>query len=319
MQKIMFWIKNARLHTLPMTFMSCLVVFIWALTNGGNALYGIIAFVGVLFAHMGVNLIDDYFDYKREARTVSGFEKMQKDKCKYLLEGKATLKELAIAFITCFLLAALIGLGLTIICGWQVALIAFLAGVLCLSYPQLTYIGLGEFAVGMTFGPLLYAGIYFVMTGQFSTDVIWLSIPMGLFIVGVLHVHALMDYDGDIKDRKVTLCTVLKSKHFSLYALGLMMFIAYSTLVTCVLKGIFPKTTLITLLTFPLAIKLYQLMKLHIENSEMIPEKKFWMEPMENWAEVKENGAERFMIRFYMARNIVTFFSLLMSIGILIG
>ena len=59
---IYFWLKAARLHTLPMSFMSWLVVFCWCAKLGGNISLGILALIGVMLAHLGVNLIDDYFE-----------------------------------------------------------------------------------------------------------------------------------------------------------------------------------------------------------------------------------------------------------------
>jgi 1,4-dihydroxy-2-naphthoate octaprenyltransferase len=324
MGKIIFWLKAARVHTLPMSFMSWLVVFCWALKDGGNVLLGLFALLGVMLAHLGVNLIDDYFDFKNEAGTVKSSEefksiKMQKGKCKYLIDGKATLDETLLVTIIYFALAASIGFLLTVICGWPVAIIALLSSVFCLLYPKLTYWGLSELAVGMTFAPLLFAGTYFVMTGALSLSVILISISTGLLTVGLLHTHALMDYDFDIKENKKTLCTLLKSKQNALIALGVMMLLAYVNIAAGVWLQIFPPQVLITFLTIPLAVTLIIQMKLNIEHPEIVPERKVWMGPMENWQEIQLNNAQSFMLRFYISRNIMMFFSILLCIGILIS
>jgi len=321
---IVFWLKAARVHTLPMSFMSWLVVFCWAVVRGGNVFFGVLALIGVMFAHLGVNLIDDYFDFKREVGTIKSSEekksiKMQKGKCKYLIDGKATLNQALMVVFIYFGLASLIGLFLLIFCGWQVALIAIIAAVFCLLYPYLTYWGLSEVAVGMTFAPLLFAGTSFVMLGYISRDILLLSISTGLLTVGLLHTHALMDYDFDIEDKKKTLCTILGSKKASLIALGLMMAGAYVNIAVGVLLGMFPLATILTFITIPLAVVLYKLMKLNIEHPEVVPERKPWMGPMDNWEEIKVNNAQSFMLRFYISRNIMMFFTILLCIGILLG
>jgi len=321
---ILFWLKAARVHTMPMSFMSWLVVFCWAIKHGGNVAFGILALIGVMLAHLGVNLIDDYFDYKREARTIKISNekqsiKMQKGKCKYLIDGKATLNQTLFVIFVYFGLASLIGLYLLIACGWQVALVAAIAAVFCLLYPFLTYWGLSEFAVGMTFAPLLFAGVFFVMLGYISKDIILLSISTGLLTVGLLHTHALMDYDCDVRDNKKTLCTILGSKHASLIALGLIMAFAYINIALGVLLGKFPLATIATFLTIPLAVTLYKLMKLNNEHPEIVPERKAWMGPMENWEEIKANNAQNFMLKFYISRNIMMFFTILLCLGLLIG
>lgn len=321
---IFFWLKAARVHTLPMSFMSWLVVFCWAIKQGGNIFFGILALIGVMLAHLGVNLFDDYSDYKKEVGTIKSSDekksiKMQKGKCKYLIDSKATLNQALIVTFIYFGLAALIGFYFLIVCGWQVAAIAGIAAIFCLLYPLLSYCGLAEVAVGMTFAPLLFAGVSFVMLGYFSKDILLLSISPGLLTVGLLHTHALMDYDFDIKDKKKTLCTVLGSKQAALIALGLMMAVAYINIAIGAFMGIFPLATIATLITIPLPIALYNLMKLNLEHPEVIPEKKPWMGPMENWEEIKANNAQNFMLKFYISRNIMMFFTILLCIGILIG
>lgn len=321
---IYFWLKVARLHTLPTSFMSWLVVFCWAIKQGGNVLFGILALIGVMLAHLGVNLIDDYFDYKREVGTIKASDekksiKMQKGKCKYLIDGKATINQVLVAIVVYFGLASLIGLFLLVACGWQVALIAGVAAVFCLLYPFLTYCGLAEVAVGMTFAPLLFAGTSFVMLGYFSKDILLLSISTGLLTVGLLHTHALMDFDCDIKDKKKTLCTILGTKQRSLVALGLMMAIAYVNIALGVSFGLYPLPTLATFVTLPLAIELYRLMGMGIYHPEIIPQRKSWMGPMDNWDEIVKNNAQSFMLKFYISRNIMMFFTALLCVGLLIG
>lgn len=321
---VIFWLKAARVHTMPMSFMSWLVVFCWAFKQGGDAFLGVLALIGVMLAHLGVNLIDDYFDYKREVGTIKSSEekksiKMQKGKCKYLIDGKATLNQTLLVVFIYFGIASLIGLYLLIVCGWQVTAIAAIAAIFCLLYPFLTYCGLSEFAVGMTFAPLLFAGVSFVMLGYISKDILLLSISTGLLTVGLLHTHALMDYDFDVKDNKKTLCTLLGSKHAALIALGLMIAIAYINIAAGIILGKFPMATIITFITIPLAVTLYKLMKLNIEHPEIVPDRKPWMGPMENWEEIKTNNAQNFMLKFYISRNIMMFFTVLLCIGLLAG
>ena len=64
MNKICFWLKNSRLFSLPMTILSWLVIFVFALKNGGNIFNGLVALIGISCAHLATNLFDDYIDYK---------------------------------------------------------------------------------------------------------------------------------------------------------------------------------------------------------------------------------------------------------------
>ena len=62
--KILFWLKNSRIFSLPMTVLSWLVVFAYAIKHDGNIFNGIIALIGIACAHLATNLFDDYVDYK---------------------------------------------------------------------------------------------------------------------------------------------------------------------------------------------------------------------------------------------------------------
>ena len=85
-------LECSRIFSLPMTVMSWLVIFVFALIDSGNVWYGLIAFAGLCFAHLGTNIIDDYFDYKFLIKSVD-FDKeeylknSQKTKCRYIIDG----------------------------------------------------------------------------------------------------------------------------------------------------------------------------------------------------------------------------------------
>lgn len=324
LNRIWFWLKAARVHTMPMSFMSWLVVFCYAVKLGGNIYLGILALIGIMSAHLGVNLVDDYFDFKREVGTIKSSDekksiKMQKGKCAYLIAGQTSINTVGLVVYVYFGIAALIGLILTILCGWKVLLLAATAAVLCLLYPFLSYCGLSEFAVGMTFAPMLFAGVSYVMLGYIAKSIMLISISTGLLTVGLLHTHALMDYDFDVKDKKKTLCVLTGSKQNANIVLGLMMAIAYINIAVGIYLKIFPVAFAGTFITIPLAVSLCYLLELGIKHPEVVPERKPWMGPMENWQDIEKNNAQSFMLKFYISRNIMMFFTLLLCLGILIG
>ena len=196
--------------------------------------------------------------------------------------------------------------------------IAFVAGVICLLYPRLTYFGLGELAVGVTFAPLLFMGTYFVMCGEFSLVPVLVSVSTGLLTVVLLHVHTLMDYDFDIRENKKTLCAILGSKMKSFYALVIMLILAYANILWLILFHFLPAKFLITFLTLPMGIGLVLLMKKFVEGDTSLLSKKWWMGPIEQWKDIEKKNAQNFMIRFYLARNLMGAFSFLVCVAILI-
>lgn len=319
LKKISIWLQAGRIHTIPMAVLSWLVVFLYALKNNGDTILGLLVLVAVILLQLGVNLFDDYFDYKRDAGTIkkkSENDKLQKNKCKYIIEGKITHKQVLIVSLSLFFVAFLIGLLLFFKLGFWIPVLAFIGAVFCIFYPKLTYIGLGEVAVGITFGPLLFLGTYFVMTSNFSIEPVLLSIPTGLLTVGLLHTHALLDFESDMEDNKKTLCTILKTQKNALYALLVLMILAYVDVIACVYLGIFSPLYLITILTFPMCIGLYNSLNEHIKKPEKSPEKKWWMGNIDNYDALKEAGAEKFMVRFMLSRNIMIHFALLLCAAI---
>ncbi len=258
MKKIIFWLNAARVYTMPMTIMSWLIVFVWALSDGGNILLGILTLIGILLAHLGTNLFDDYLDYKKGVENIQNL----KEKCWYIKSGEATLSQTLAVVCIYFGLAALIGLFLTIKVGIGVALIAFAAGILCLFYSPCTYIGLGEILVGLLFSPFLYLGTYYVMAHGFSRELMFMAISTGLLVVAVLYTHMLIDYESDKQDNKITLSRLMGTKHNAFILLIAMILAAYLNIGILVYLGIFAPKFLLTFLSLPFALKLFGLMKI---------------------------------------------------------
>ena len=104
--------------------------------------------------------------------------------------------------------AAVFGTG-GVLCG--IAIVAFrepwaaVIGVLGLalgwSYhgPPLkfAYRGLGELDVVVCYGPLIVSATYLIQTHRLSLDLLWLSLPLGLFIAAFLWVNEFPDYRAD--------------------------------------------------------------------------------------------------------------------------
>ena len=196
-------LECSRIFSLPMTIMSWLVAFVFALLNAGNTLYGILAFFGVCFAHLATNIFDDYFDYKALIKQV-GFNKKeylknsQRTKCRYIISGRMKTKEVLALALLYATAAVCIGLFLYFKCGIGVIYFALIGGIIGISYSFLSKIRLSELAVALAYGPALFGGVYYVMTKTFSKEVLILSVPTMFITVVLLYIHTIMDYEYDI-------------------------------------------------------------------------------------------------------------------------
>ena len=250
-KKILFWLENSRIFSLPMTLLSWLVIFVYSFKEGGNILNGIVALIGITFAHLATNLFDDYIDYKKLT------ENSQKCKCAYIKEGKATLKDVLNVVLIYCTFACLAGFFLFIRCGLPVIALAFIGGIITLIYAKLSQNGLSELAVGIAFGPLLFEGVYFVMCGGFSFVVLILSLAVVMFTVGLLYVHTILDFEGDMCAHKKTLVCRIGNKSkalkgiFVVYGLGYF----FTAILAFMLKNYF---ILVTFLLFPFVFDIYR-------------------------------------------------------------
>ena len=243
-----------------MSITNWLVVFILALANNGNIFFGILALIGFIFAHLGTNVFDDVVDeYFKVPK--------QKYKSTHLENGETNLKTILILAIVYFAIALLIGGYLFLKMGFPVLILAVIGGGIALLYPKLNNFALGELAVGLTFGPLLFAGIYFVMTGNITSQVIFVSIPVAIFTIFVLMIHALMDYDFDIKSGKKTFAILAGNKNTALNLIFSMVLAAYILTIILVFCGYLPKLALITLFSGYNLGPLYRKMKIYNKNS----------------------------------------------------
>ena len=304
-QKTIFWLKAARLYSAPITLLSWLVIFVFALKQGGNILAGIISLFGISLVHLATNLIDDYIDYK-DLQKENRFITAGRDcKCAYIRSGEATTKDLRNVILIFLFIASICGGILFFMSGFAVFWLAIIALFIALSYPHLSSRGLGEIAVTIAYGPLMFEGVFYVMTKNFSLDAFILSMICVMFVNTILYAHMLMDYDGDKNANKTTLCTKFKNKD---NALKLILFYIYKT-------GNY--LYLLNYITIPLVIDLYNMLKKYNQNPMSLPKVQFWHQPLENWDKVKTTSNAPFYLRFFFARNISTIFMLFTCVAII--
>ncbi len=80
---------------------------------------------------------------------------------------------------------------------------------------RLAYRGLGELDVVICYGPLIALATFMILAGHASADVIWLSLPLGLYIAAFLWVNEFPDYDADTRHGKHNLVARLGRRRAS--------------------------------------------------------------------------------------------------------
>jgi 1,4-dihydroxy-2-naphthoate octaprenyltransferase len=101
------------------------------------------------------------------------------------------------------------GIYLTLVSGWVIILIGFLAILAAVTYSggpfAYGYKGLGELFVFIFFGFAAVCGTYYAQAVSISLLALFSSIPVGLFIVAILVVNNLRDIESDRAAGKRTL------------------------------------------------------------------------------------------------------------------
>ena len=310
LKRIWFWLENSRIFTVPMSIFSWLVAFVFAYTNGGNCFYGILALVGICLGQLATNLFDDYVDFKK-LEQMGALENQTKAKCKYIKNGEASLSDVLKVVIIYCAIATAIGAFLFYKTGYPVIIFALLGAIFVLTYAKWSTAGIGEIAVGLAFGPILFGGVYWVMTQTLNYEIFIIGSVVVMFTIGLLYTNALLDYDGDEVSHKKTLCHRFKNKNQAVAGFGIIYGMGYGILSAAILSGYLSNIFLISFFSFPLVVELIISMLMFNNNKEIVPDKKFWHFPFENWDKIKNQDIASFRFRMYQARNIMIYASLL--------
>ena len=329
MKVFIFWWKNARPVALPQSLMPAVLAVCLASGMPDFSIYmSVLAVMGVALAHLCSNLLDDYFDYKatdpalRDDLQRKGM-RARISKCTYLTSGKTTMKAL---FTVCCILgmaAATLGVLVFLQRGVVVLYIAAITALLGFSYSgaplKLSYRGLGEVVIGLVFGPLLMCGVYYAACGMLEWSVLLVSVSVGLLVVNIVYSHSIMDYEPDKSCGKMTFAVLLNSKKRMIITLFIILFAIFSVIVAGVALGYLSKLYLLVLLTLHLAVAQFYLMQQFVKNPQKTFKPRFWMGPMGNWEGIERAGIDWFMIRWLLARNLLSFFCLIIIVITLVS
>lgn len=286
MRNFLYWIVTvSRGYSAPMSILNWLVVFVLTMkfSPNANALYGLFALVGIVFAHLGTNLLDDCVDY---------LLKIPKQKCKtaYLDNGFTTIKSVFVVTAIYFLIASAIGIFFIFNLGLPVLYLCIPSALIILLYSRLNNYALGEIAVGLCFGVLMFLGVNFVMTGTFSQNIVLISIPVSLLTVAVLYTHSLMDFDFDKESGKFTICQLLRTKKNALLGLMGIYWAAFGGTFWLILQKTLPRSAFWVIILFLPIVKLYFSMK--------------------KYNSAEHHDPSEFLVNFKLARNISVFYNL---------
>lgn len=324
MGKISYWFNNARHISLPQSLLPAFTaVSLSAVSNDFDWMTAVLCIIGVVFAHLGMNLADDWFDYRahsveiRQKHAAEGV-RARMVKYPYLTSGESTTGELLLVTCLFLIIAALCGVGVAMLSGWGILWFVLLGAIIGISYSgaplRLGFRGLGELVIFLMFGPLLMTGIYYACTGSISPNIMLLSVAVGLLVTNIVYSHSIMDAEHDIKAGKYTMAHLMGSRKNQILLSAMFNTVPYILIAIGVLFGWFDRFYLLTLIIMPVSLWLVKSLNDFVKDRQKEIVTKPWMGPMGDFGKYKAAGIDWFMLRWLTARNIVTFFCLVIVI-----
>jgi len=227
-----------------------------------------LTFAGVIALHASVDLLNDYWDFKRNIDTKTKRTNFSGG-TGVLPEGLLKPKEVYVAGVVALILGAAIGGYFIFVNGVTIAIILTFAIVSIYFYStRIVDSGLGELFVAIK-GTMIVLGAYFVQSSEIVTESVLGGIVLGVLSSMVLFVNSFPDFDADKASGRRTLVILLGKKRAT-SIIWIFSSIVYAVIIAGVASQTLPVFSLITLFTIPLLIKSGRELKQSFDNIEKL-------------------------------------------------
>jgi len=249
------WFMETRPSFLLLTPLAFSVGLSEAYIEGSfNAFRALLGLAGVMLAHLSVNVINDYFDYR------SGLDlKIKRTPFSggsgILPAGLLEAKDTYLFAVGCLILGGCIGVYFALTTGWMLLpLIATAAFTIYFYTTHLSHWFVGEIFTGLNFGPLMVLGGYFIQTGRYSLSALAPGVIPGILVGTLLFLNEFPDVGPDREvGRRNAVIHLGLARSSRIYVL--LIASVYVWMVACIVSGLMPTTMLVGFVTLPLAVK----------------------------------------------------------------
>jgi 1,4-dihydroxy-2-naphthoate octaprenyltransferase len=231
--------------------------------------FAVLTFAGVLSLHASVDLLNDYWDYRR------GIDKITK-RTKYsggtgvlpekLLNPKMVYK-IGIVFLA---IGALLGIYFVAVRGITIAIILAFAILAIYFYStKIVNLGLGEVFV-MIKGTMIVLGSFYVQVGFIEPAAIYVGVIVGMLSASVLLVNSFPDYEADRRSGRRTL-VILLGKQKAAKIIFLPIIAPYVFIIIGIFLGYTKPFSLICLVSLPYLYKIIKNIGKHENLDKFVP------------------------------------------------
>ena len=249
------WLRVIRIRFLLASVIAVAVglAITWWHTGNITIFDAILTMCGVLALHASVDLLNDYWDFKRGIDTTTHRTKMSGGSG-VLPEGLLKPSQVYTAGITFLIIGTVIGIYFVATDGVVIGIILAFAVISIYFYStKIVDWGLAEMFVAIK-GSMIVMGTYFVQTSQITEQSVLGGIVIGVLSSLVLFITSFPDHDADkAKGRKTLVIGLGMKKACSI--LWIFPAITYGITIIAVIFEIFPIFCLIVLSTAPLIIR----------------------------------------------------------------
>ena len=269
---ISVWLRVIRVRFLLASIIavSAGLAITWWNTSSITIFDAILTICGVLALHASVDLLNDYWDFKRGIDTTTHRTKMSGGSG-VLPEGLLKPAQVYAAGIAFLIIGTAIGIYFVATDGIVIGIILAFAVISIYFYStKIVDWGLAEVFVAIK-GSMIVIGTYFVQTSQITESTVLAGIVIGVLSSLVLFITSFPDHDADkAKGRKTLVISLGKQKACTI--LWIFPAITYGITIIAVVFEIFPVFCLIILSTVPLIIKSGQKLKQNYDKlTNLIP------------------------------------------------
>lgn len=237
------WFLAARPWSFPASAMPVLVTLAYLFWQQYDVCWwkGLWCVLNIVVFHAAGNTWSDYHDFK------SGVDNSETAGGVAITSGQFEPGEIRGLSMALLVVAVVSGISIVICTGLPVLYLGLAGFFLTLLYPFLKYRALGDVDIFLTYSLLPILGTSFVSTGEIHYGALWLSVPIGLITVAILHINNLRDMEYDKKAGISTFAMRIGAK-WAVAVYGIELLLPFVWIVACALCGVFPWWSVLALI-----------------------------------------------------------------------
>jgi 1,4-dihydroxy-2-naphthoate octaprenyltransferase len=259
--KLRAWWKASRPPFYIATFVPLLAGWMLAIRDGAARQVGLFLLINLysVMVHFATNLANDYFDHFQGAdsgESIGGSRMLQ--------AGLITIGELRGALLFLYLGSFTLAVGYMTVAGMWIlspfVAISIFSSIFYTAPPiRYGYHGLGEVFAGLNMGPVMVLGTYWIMTGYPSREAVFISVPIGIMVAGILYFQSIPDMATDKAVGKMTI-TVRLGREGAFKWLIIQWMVVYLLILILTVSKVLSSVAMASLFTLPILSRLLRIM-----------------------------------------------------------